>query len=224
MATCANCGHEIRDGVWTCGFCGEPVGRVEQTAASPYEYEEPLRDQNYYQAPTIYGTSAPTIPPLGASERSGRSFYLILGVSALVLCVAIVAVWFFFLRSTAGDFAGTWQTTSTSGQITKVRIESSGKDYKFFIVNPQGKDIGPFKATVHGASLESTLEFAGGDQDAEAMALMLRGIYLAAVDHFKLVLTAKDDNTLGLRIDGKPKSGSAGNGWNQEVVLKRSQP
>ena len=34
MATCANCGKEIRDDVWTCGFCGTPVSKTTSGAAA----------------------------------------------------------------------------------------------------------------------------------------------------------------------------------------------
>ena len=27
MAICPSCGKEIRDDIWTCGFCGAPVAR-----------------------------------------------------------------------------------------------------------------------------------------------------------------------------------------------------
>jgi hypothetical protein len=98
MATCATCGHDNPEGAWSCASCGQPMSTGN--GGGGYDASEPVLDNDYYNAPTIYGTSSPTIPPLSTSGKSGEGpgllkIVLIVGVLAVI---AIVAVWFFFLK------------------------------------------------------------------------------------------------------------------------------
>lgn len=100
MATCATCGHDNPEGAWSCASCGQPMSSGTGGGGGAYEASEPVLDNDYYNAPTIYGTSSPTIPPLGAPRKSGDGpgvlkIVLIVGLLAVL---AIVAVWYFFLR------------------------------------------------------------------------------------------------------------------------------
>ena len=112
MASCPSCGAETRQGDWTCRACGGPLGSPPPETTP---YGEPAHDRAYYQAPTIYGTAAPSFaqPASRVVPRSSRLSWLVPLV--LVAAVAVAAAWFFVLRPAPGaQFVGTWHSTTVS--------------------------------------------------------------------------------------------------------------
>ena len=139
MATCASCGKEMRDDDWTCGHCGAPVkeaGATGGAGASPRH------------APTTHSgvRVAARLRGAGGLRRAGgapggegglsRSTLTIVIVAALAV-VAIIAVWFFFVRGArrSSPFLGTWN--EPDGGIDTVEIKLKGGDFK---VTMTGKD------------------------------------------------------------------------------------
>jgi hypothetical protein len=207
MAICVTCGHDNPDGSWSCASCGQPLSSGTGGGGGAYEASEPVRDHDYYQAPTIYGTSAPTIPPPGSSRKSGDgpSLLKIVLIGGLLAVLAIVAVWFFFLRSDGGAaFVGEWKATDISQGI--VRIEQSGGDmHIFFVDGRNGESTGPFKGEVKGDKLETRLEYAGTDVADQTTAEMYRGELGAVVDNALLVFSVSGDS-LTMSVEGDLKN------------------
>ena len=135
MAICATCGQDNPDGDWSCRSCGAALGPSTVAPPPPGGYEEPVHDRAYYEAPTTYGTAAPTIRPLESRSAWGRKSKLVAVIVGIVVVAAILGVaWFFFLRPPGGQqFVGTWkgivplQNGGQSGQQTGLRVEGRGR-------------------------------------------------------------------------------------------------
>jgi hypothetical protein len=188
-----------------------------------YEASEPVRDHDYYQAPTIYGTSAPTIPPLASSRKSGDgpSLLKVVLVGGLLAVLAIVAVWFFFLRGDSGAaFVGSW--TAADDSLGTVRIEQSGGDMHIFFVDAKGgKTVGPYKGEVKGDKLKTKLEYAGDDSAQKAASQAFRELMGAVVDDFGLVFSVSG-NSLMMSIEGDLKNKlNPPADWDKPVELKK---
>jgi hypothetical protein len=188
-----------------------------------YEASEPVRDHDYYQAPTIYGTSAPTIPPLASSRKSGDgpSLLKVVLVGGLLAVLAIVAVWFFFLRGDSGAaFVGSW--TAADDSLGTVRIEQSGGDMHIFFVDAKGgKTVGPYKGEVKGDKLKTKLEYAGDDSAQKAASQAFRDLMGAVVDDFGLVFSVSG-NSLMMSIEGDLKNKlNPPADWDKPVELKK---
>ena len=116
MASCPSCGAETREGDWTCRSCGDPLGApASETSGSG----EPAYDQAYYEAPTIYGTAAPSNRGSAAAKPArGSALPWLLGL-VIVAAVALVAAWFLVLRPSPGaQFLGTWHTSTVTASGT----------------------------------------------------------------------------------------------------------
>jgi hypothetical protein len=228
MATCSNCGNEIREDVWVCGFCGEPVPKQTEGAQEPYggyAYDEPVKDNDYYNAPTAYGTSAPTMSSGMPDTSFTRTWYIVGGAVLLILIMAVV--WFFFLRDSgsADAFVGTW-VPAASDQSTavgnKIKIARTGDGVGIFFVDAKGAETGPFKAKMKGDKIETTLEYGGTDPQQKAGGEIIQAFLSAMVEDFKLVFYFEDDK-LFLKVEGKPKEGLSSTGVNDPVELKKVQ-
>ena len=227
MATCPNCGSEVRDGAWTCGFCGAPIGQAAAAAATPAGYDEPMHDAAYYNAPTIYGTAAPTMPTLSPYVPRRGAKLVALGVVLAVVAIVLAGGWFFFLRSTAPDFSGTWTGTglpsSTSAASTEsVTIKREGHGYLITLTSANGQTLGPVQGSVRGSRLETTLDYVGSDPQQRMATAFLKGFLAALVDDYKIVFYFKD-GTLYAQGDGKPKSGVGATNYNTPARLTKAQ-
>lgn len=209
MATCPSCGTEARDGAWTCGACGSPLS--QQPAADAYQ--EPVHDKAYYDAPTAYGTTAPTIQPLRAGKPSSSKLpWLVL--LAIVAIVAVAGVWFFVLRPAPGkQFLGTWQGTTiastgaTGATAITVTIARSGALYTVTQV-AGGRTVGPFSATLTKGHLESSYDYVGHDARQAAVVAAAKNALALVFTTYSVVFTV-DHGTLAIAVQGTPKSGGA---------------
>jgi len=234
MAICANCGKEIRDDIWTCGFCGAPVaqGKADDSSAdgsaygsegyNPYAAAAASDPGSYgqpafgAQTPTSYGSAAEGMTPYGTplpqtapASSGGLSQVTKLAlIGAVVAIVAIVAVWFFVLRGGGGgdQFVGTWTATeATAGSLV---IEQGDDGLEVTIVGSDKARVGPLKTDLSGEELEVKLEAAGGDETNKAAIDVVAAMFEASVDDFKMSLRLRDsDGHLILSVSGKPKSG-----------------
>jgi hypothetical protein len=235
MAICPSCGKEIRDDIWTCGFCGAPVA---QSAASgtgggedsaygsegynPYASQAAAGAGGYgtqaygAQTPTSYGSAAEGMTPYGTplpqaapASSGGLSQVTKLAlVGAAVAIVAIVAVWFFVLRGSGGgdQFVGTW--TATEATAGSLFVEQGGGGLEVTIIGADDARVGPLKTDLDGDELEIKLEAAGGDETNKAAIDVVAAMFEASVDDFKMTLRLRDsDGHLILSVSGTPKSG-----------------
>ena len=204
MASCPNCGTDARDGAWTCGTCGSSLG----SPAAADTYQEPVYDKAYDEAPTAYGTAAPTIQPLRAGKTSSGSRLPWLVVLAIVAIVAVAGVWFFVLKPAPGaQFIGTWrgsQSTAAGNLASTVTIARSGTLY--LVTETVGKkNIGPFSATLTNGHLESTYDYVGHDATQAAAVAAAKDMEALVYKDFKVVFTV-DHGTLAIAVQGSPKS------------------
>jgi zinc-ribbon domain len=204
MASCTSCGKEIRDDDWTCGHCGAPLARAGAAAgsgASPSGYAPS------YEPPAAF--SAPAAPP-AANGGLSRTTLTIIIVAALAV-VAIVAVWFLFVRGTGGTspFLGTWK--EPAGGDNSVVISKRSGDFK---VTMSGRDAAGAQKTytipahLVGASLEITVDDfikATGSEDQAAQAKV---VFESIIKDFRLVFALKDPAHLEMRVEGTPVGGS----------------
>ncbi len=221
MANCPSCGADLRDGDWTCRSCGAPAGRAASDPAGGYE--EPVRDASYYNAPTTYGTAAPTIQPL-RSGSVGGSWKLVWLIIAAVAVVAVAGVWFFFLRSSPSEFAGSWKGTlpaSGTQQQGTIKIEKSGGGYLISFVDAAGKSLGPFSGAVKSGNLETRYDYVGADSAQRATSAFIKGFAAAMVDDFRIVFYFKGGG-LYVKAEGKPKPGVTASGFHTPVKLVKS--
>lgn len=235
MAICTSCGKEIRDDVWTCGFCGTPVAQssagdaeggedsaygaegynpyaTQAAASSPYgaaSYGGQEPAAQYGAAPqgmTPYGTPMPQAAPAKSGGLS-RTTKLTLVIAAAAV-IAIVAVWFFVLRGQGGgdQFVGTW-TAVESGQGGLV-IERGDDGLQVSLVGTGKERVGPLKTDLDGDELEIKLEAVGGSDEDKAAVDMVRELFEATVEDFKMVLTFRSaDSHLLMTVSGKSKVG-----------------
>jgi uncharacterized protein YxeA len=210
MATCASCGKEIRDDDWTCGACGAPVVRAGAAGGGrPSGYTTSYDEQpGAYEAAMAYG--APAAAP-AARRGLSRSTVTIIIVAALAV-VAIIAVWFFFVRGTGGTspFLGTWN--EPNGGTATITIKLKSGDYK---VTMTGNDASGTQKTytipahLAGSSLEITVDDfikASGNEEQAAQA---KAAFETLIKDFRLVFTLKDPTHLEMKVEGTPVAGSA---------------
>ena len=217
MATCPSCGKDIKEGDWVCGRCGAPVagatdgGPTPQGAPDPYGYAPGFEPQ-----PAAAGTA-----PAGGQGMS-RTLLTVL-VLAGVAVVAVVAVWFFFLRGGSSPFDGTWNANgSTTGAIT---ISGSGDDFKLKFT---GNDAsGNTKSTVvpahmDGADLVVTVDDfikASGDKTRAAQ---LKAAFELLIKDFRLVFTLQDATHLKFTVEGTLANGQSPNPSTSSIVLTKA--
>ncbi len=197
MAICANCGKEIRDDVWTCGFCGATV--AQPAAAGPGA------PGGAAHGTTPYGTPVPQSAPTSSGGLSQVTKLALVG--AVVAVVAIVAVWFFVLRGQGGEqFVGTW-TAVENGQGGLV-VERGDDGLQVVLLGGGQERVGPLKCELDGDDLEIKLEAAGGSADDKAAVDVVRALFQATVEDFRMVLSVRDaDGRLLLTVSGKAKGG-----------------
>jgi hypothetical protein len=204
LASCPNCGTDARDGAWTCGTCGSPLG----PPAAAETDQEPAYDSAYYNAPTAYGTTAPTVQPLRAGKTPSGSKLPWLVALAIVALVAVAGVWFFVLKPAPGaEFLGTWrgsQSTAAGHLAYTVTIARSGALY--LVTETAGKkNIGPFSATLTNGHLESTYDYVGHDAAQAVAVAAAKNTEALVYRDFKVVFTV-DHGTLAIAVQGSPKS------------------
>ena len=229
MTTCASCGKEMRDDDWTCGSCGAPAaGAAAPAGASSSGYGsgygsgyEPQPDQ--YVAPMAYG--AP-LAPTAAKGGMSRSTLMIIVVAALAI-VAIVAVWFVFVRGTGGTspFLGTWNEPKGADASVTVKLRSGE-----FTVTMVGKDASgtekkyTIPAHLVGANLEITVDDFVKATDNEEQAAQAKAVFESLIKDFRIVFTVKDPTHLEMGVEGTPVAGSAaGQASVSSVVLVKSE-
>ncbi len=231
MAICGSCGKQVRDDIWTCGFCGAPVAQKAQApdddGGSAYGTEgyNPYAQAaaadpgaaGYGNATTAYGSTPEGMTPYGtpvpqaAPPSSGglSSLTKLVLAAAGVAVVVIVLLWFFVLRG--GDVGGTqfigdWQAVDdTTGSLAIAKNE--GK-FEITLVSTQGSKAGPFKGDLKGDQLELMFEAANEDDTNEAVAKVLKAFVSGALEDAHLLLTVRGaDGHLVMSISGKAASG-----------------
>jgi len=234
MAVCPNCGKEIRDDIWTCGFCGAPVAQVKADDSSaegsaygsegynpyaaaaksdPGAYGQPAYGA---QTPTSYGGAAEGMTPYGTplpttapASSGGLSQVTKLAlVGAAVAIVAIVAVWFLVLRGSGGgeQFLGSW--TASEASAGSLLIERGDDGLEVTMIGADARRVGPLKTDLDGDDLEVKFEAAGGDETDKAAIDVVGALFEASVDDFKMTLRLRDsDGVLVMSVSGKVKSG-----------------
>jgi hypothetical protein len=235
MAVCATCGKEIRDDVWTCGFCGAPV------AAAPHDGDASAADSAYgdegynpyasqaaassaygaasyggvepgpagfggaAEGMTAYGTPMPQAAKPKSGGLSGTTKLIL--AAAGVAVIAIVAVWFFVLRGGGGDqFVGTWTAVQRGGGTLVVERGDDG--LQVTLVGGDKEQIGPLKTDLSGDELEIKLETTGDSAEQKAAVEMVKALFEATIEDFTMVLRVRGaDGHLLLTVSGKPKLG-----------------
>jgi hypothetical protein len=154
---------------------------------------------------TAYGTPTPQAAPARPAGLS-QAMKLVL-VFAGVALIAIVAVWFFVLRDGGGDqFIGTW-TAVQSGEGDLV-IERGDDGIQVSMIGAGKEHIGPLQTHLDGDELEIKLEAVGGDDTDKAAVDMVRALFEATIEDFKMVLRFRSaDSRLLMTVSGKSKIG-----------------
>jgi hypothetical protein len=154
---------------------------------------------------TPYGTP---MPQAGSAKSAGlsQSMKLVL-VFAGVAVIAIVAIWFFVLRGGGGDqFIGTW-TAVKNGEGGLV-IERGDDGLQVSLIGADESRVGPLKTHLDGDELEIKLEAVGGGDSDKAAVDMVRALFEATVEDFKMVLRFRGaDTRLLMYVSGKSKIG-----------------
>jgi hypothetical protein len=223
MANCANCGKEIRDDDWTCGYCGSPVirsGATSGSGASASGYAPAYEQQpEVYGAPATYG--APSAPSAARSGLSRGTLTVV--VLALVAVVAILAVWFFFLRGGSSPFDGTWNAGSAG--MGAIVVSGSGDDSKVKITGADASGAQKsytVPAHMDGAELVITVDDflkATGSPDQAARA---KAVFESIIKDFRLVFALKDSTHLSMTVEGTLANGQTPNPSSQSVVLTKA--
>ena len=215
MAKCPSCDAPLKDGDWTCGTCGAPVGGVAAPGAADHHaaygaagtpsaggYGVPPSQEGYL--PEYRAQPAAAIP---ANSGSSGAVRLVL-VAAAIAIVAVVAIWFFALRgpTTTGDeFVGTW-TSSTQSGIATTTIAKTGDAFAVTLSGSQQGQKVAVPAHLDGLDLVITLDdfskLAG-----EANADRLKDAFKALAGDFRIVFSSVDAGDLSLRIVGTSPSG-----------------
>jgi hypothetical protein len=104
--------------------------------------------------------------------------------------VAIVAVWFFVLRGGGGDeFVGTWNAVrSDEGSLV---IEHGDDGIQVTMVGADKQRVGPLKTDLNGDALEIKLEAVGDDAQQKAAVEMVRALFEATIEDFKMTLRVR---------------------------------
>lgn len=199
MAVCGSCGKEVKDGAWTCGYCGALMAQSSQPAGggpsgSGYPpYGEPV--------PTGQGASAPAGPPSAGLSSTTRLVLIVAGVAVL----AILLVWFFVLRGAGGSpFDGTWNEPGGASDSAVV-IKGSGNELKVTFkatVNGDKKQY-TVPAHVRGDRLEITLDDFAKAAGAEDQIQAAKAQFETFIKNFKLVFTVRDANHLVFAVEGQ---------------------
>ena len=217
MATCGECGKEIRDDAWVCGLCGAPVtnGMTQPESDGHYEYAQ-AGAGDYASSQYVPGAAVVAGSPKRGAGRSPQLVWVV-GLGGLVAVLAIVLVWFFVLRGPAAGvgFAGAWRTTTADA--TEVIIPTQGNGYELSIANKDGKSIGPFVTQMVDGNLTTSLEAtAGSDVKQQEAAALFKQIMGSIYQDFTMVFSHRAaDDTLLLTLQGLPTAAG------QEEVLKR---
>jgi hypothetical protein len=199
MATCPQCGKDIKDGDWTCGACGAPVVPAAGGGAAGDG------GASFYRPPNAAGGTA---APGGQGAAGGLSrAMLVVFAGAAVAIIAIVAVWFFVLRGGGGEqFVGTWTAVENGGG--GLVIAKRDGEMQITITGGGEQRSGPFKGKLRGDTLEITLEPAEGSAESEVAAEFVKSMFEAFIEDFRMVLTLRPgDGRLLLDIEGEPKTG-----------------
>lgn len=217
MATCGTCGKEIRDDDWTCGSCGAPAtgaGAAAGTGTSPGGYapnyeppEAAYGGSEAYGAPATYG--APAALPAAKGGLSRTTITIII-VAALAV-VAIIAMWFFFVRGTGGTspFLGTWKEPNDATASVVITLRSGE-----FKVTMTGKDTAgaeksyTIPAHLDGSDLVITVDDFVKATGSEEQAAQAKAIFETLIKDFRLVFTLNDPTHLKMAVEGTPVGGS----------------
>jgi hypothetical protein len=206
MATCASCGKDIRDNDWTCGACGAPVTGA---GASPTGYATSYQPPpDAYATPAVYGA-----PPAAPAAKRGlsRSTVTIIFVAALAV-VAIIAVWFLFVRGTGGTsaFLGTWKEPAGGDGSVVIKLRSG--DFKVTMTGTDStgtEKTYTIPAHLAGSSLEITVDDFIKATGNEEQAAQAKAVFETLIKDFRLVFTIKDPTHLEMKVEGTPVAGSA---------------
>jgi hypothetical protein len=238
MAICASCGKEIRDDIWTCGYCGAPVAQSSTGASDASGGEDSAYGNEGYnpyasqaaassaygaaayggvepgaagfgaatEGMTAYGTPMPQAKPAKSGGLSS-TMKLVLAIAAVAV-VAIVAVWFLVLRGQGGgdQFVGTW--TAVSSDQGSLVVKRGDDGLVVTMVGTDKQSVGPLKTDLDGQALEIKLEAVGDDAQQKAAVDMVRALFEATVEDFKMILRVRDaDGHLLMNVSGKSKVG-----------------
>ena len=226
MATCGACGKEIRDDDWTCGACGAPVtrgGAAAGSGASSSAYEPAYEPPAEYGAPAAYGALAAYGAPAAPAAKGGlsRSTVTVIIVAALAV-VAIIAVWFFFVRGAGGTspFLGAWN--EPNGGTASIVIKKHSGDFE---VTMSGKDTAGAQKTytipahLDGSSLTITVDDflkASGNEEQAAQAKL---VFESMIKDFRLVFTLQDPTHLEMKVEGTVVGGAPAQSTKSSIVL-----
>jgi len=227
MAICATCGQDNPDGDWSCRRCGASLGRTGAAPPPPGSYEEPVHDRGYYEAPTTYGTAAPTIRPLESRSAWDRKSKLIALTVGIVAVLAILgSVWFFFLRPPGGEqFIGTWKgvvPVEGGRHDGLATISRHGRGFDLVLVDAKGKRFGPFAAELSGDRLATSLKYVGSDETQKLASKILTQLIASMVDDFRIVYFFRG-GTLYTMATGKPHKGITTAGLGDTYALQKAK-
>ena len=219
MATCPSCGKEIKEGDWVCGRCGAPVAAATGGGPAPQGVSDPyVPAPEFEPRPSAAGSAA--VP----ADRQGMSRTLLtVLVLAGVALLAVIVVWFFFLRGNSSAFDGTWNASTTS--IGAVKISGSGDGFKVTIT---GQDAsGQTKSTtvpahMDGADLVVTVDDfikASGDK---AKAAQLKAAFETLIKDFRLVFSLQDATHLKFSVEGTLANGQSPNPSQSSIILTKA--
>lgn len=221
MPTCESCGKEIKEGDWSCGFCGAPVAKSPSAAGTAYAPQEGAGGSDVYSAAAGYQPAISTTAP-----SRGMSRGLLIGiVAAVVVVVAVVAVWFFFLRGGGSPFDGTWNAGSAAG-AAQIVITGSGDGTK---IEFTGKDASgqtrssTVPAHMDGPDLVVTVDdFIKATGNAQ-QAAQIKAAFEAIIKDFRLVFSLQDATHLKMSVEGTLAGGAQPSAGQRSVVLTRAQ-
>jgi hypothetical protein len=227
MTECPSCHAQVKDGDWTCGACGTPVGGAGTPpaygAGAAYGGEPAYGGSPSYGGPGRWepehspqpATTAPT------AARSSRLLQHVVA-GAVIAVIAIVLVWFFLLRApaTSGEeFLGVWQAPSAQG-IATLTVATAGDA---FLVTMTGAAAGrtvTVPAHLDGDDLVITVDdfsAIAGEENADAFKAMLE----ALAGDFTMVFSSVDATHVDLRVVGTSPSGAD---YDETIPLTRGDP
>jgi hypothetical protein len=141
-------------------------------------------------------------PPAAATARVGsRLLWLVVGLGAAAV-LAIVLVWLFVLRDAGSSpFTGTWKVPGND--VVRLTIdEKSG--YELTFTDGEGREIGPFIATLNGTRLETKLQLRSGSGGTQELATQLfQSVLTSALGEFTIYFApGTDHDRLNMGIEG----------------------
>jgi hypothetical protein len=204
MAVCPSCNATLKDGDWTCGACGAPVAGADMAPADRRggsEFVDAYGGGSPYYQPEPAGAAA-------SPTRDSSGLLKAALVIAAIAVLAIVLIWFFFLRgpaTTGEEFLGTWTATIHKGiaaavivrrdDVFSVTLSGDQADQKVTV--PAHLDATDLVITVDDFS-----QMAGAEK-AEALKAALKAI----AGDFKIIVSSVSADQLSLRIVGTTPSG-----------------